>query len=123
MGMAYWYGDGVALDRAKGENYMAIAANRGSEMAAAIYRSMKAEPERQENARRQAAMEEAARQRRETWTSSWGTWNANAPSWSPPPAPASNWQSFATINDQANFNNFVGSVSGGGRCLPGNPYC
>jgi TPR repeat protein len=123
MGMAYWYGDGVDLDRAKGENYMAIAATRGSEMAAAIYRSMKAEPERQENARRQAAMEEAARQRRDTWTSSWGTWNANAPTWSPAPAPASNWQSFSSIQDQANFNNFVDSASRRASCLPGNPYC
>lgn len=123
IGMAYWYGDGVTEDRAKGENYMAIAATRGSEKAAAIYRSMKAEPERVENARRKKAMDEAALQRRDTWTSSWGTWNANVPAWSPPPAPASNWQSFSDYQDRAHFNNFIDSATNRTSCLPGNPYC
>lgn len=53
MGMADWCGDGVEQDRAKGERYMSIAASRGSKMAAAILRSMQAEGQRQDMARRQ----------------------------------------------------------------------
>lgn len=122
MGMAYWYGDGVPEDREKGETYMLIAAQRGSEEAAAIYRSMKAEPARVENARRAKEMAEATQRRQAEWSNSWSGWNASASSWTPQ-QPASNWQSYSQIQDQANFNNFVDSVAYRQPCIPGNPYC
>jgi TPR repeat protein len=56
MGMAYWYGREVPLDRAKGQNYMAIAAARGDDKAIAIHRSMLQEPIREANARRETAV-------------------------------------------------------------------
>jgi uncharacterized protein len=119
-GMAYWYGDGVAEDRAKGEKYMAIAAQRGSEMAGAIYRSMKAEPERQAMAARQKAMEAAAAQQRSTWQSSWASWT---PSFSSPATSSGNWQSFESIRDTSNFNQFISSMSNRTACPSSNPYC
>lgn len=120
VGMAYWYGDGVAEDRAKGEKYMAIAAHRGSDMAAAIYRSMKAEPIRQEFAARQKAMEEAAEQRRSSWEGSWASWT---PNFSSPAASSGRWQSFESIRDTSNFNQFVSSISNRSACPTSNPYC
>ncbi|MDB5705706.1 MAG: hypothetical protein JWN66_2822 [Sphingomonas bacterium] len=123
MGMAYWYGDGVAEDRARGEKYMAIAAMRGSQMAGAIYRSMKAEPLRVENARRQAALEEAIRTRRDTWTSSWANWK---PSWSAPSSTYTPYsgRSVSQIMDESNFNNAISYYSGGtSACSSSNRYC
>jgi TPR repeat protein len=119
-GMAYWYGDGVGEDRAKGEKYMAIAAQRGSEMAAAIYRSMKNEPVRQEMAARAKAAEEAAATRRTSWQSSWSSWT---PSFSTPASSSGNWQSFESIRDTSNFNQFVSAVSNRTACPSSNPYC
>lgn len=128
MGMAYWYGDGVKEDRPKGERYMAIAANRGSEMAGAIYRSMKNEPIRQENARRQKEYEEWAATRRVDWTRSWANWT--------PPSltsafgsggyssPASSGRSVADIMDAGNWNQRINYLSGSTTACPSsNPYC
>ena len=123
MGMAYWYGDGVPVNRPKGEEYMAIAGMRGSQMAAAIFRSMRAEPERQENARRQAALEEAIRTRRESWTSSWSNYK---PSWS---APATRYtpysgRSVSSIIDAGNWNQRINYLSGSTTACPrSNSYC
>ena len=123
MGMAYWYGDGVAVNRAKGEEYMAIAGMRGSEMATAIFRSMRAEPERQENARRQAALEEAIRRQRENWTSSWSNYK---PSWSPSPTRYTPYsgRSTAQIIDAGNWNQRINYLSGATTACPrSNSYC
>jgi TPR repeat protein len=124
MGMAYWYGDdGLAQDRPKGERYMAIAAQRGSRMAGAIYRSMKNEPIRQEYARRQAEMEEAARNRKVTWADAMRNWK---PSWSSPSlGPAySGSGSVASVIDNSNWNQRISYLSGTGSVCPAsNSYC
>ncbi|MFA6115026.1 MAG: hypothetical protein WC729_13570 [Sphingomonas sp.] len=123
MGMAYWYGDGIAEDRAKGEKYMLIAATRGSEMAGAIYRSMRLEPVRQENARRAKAMEEAMRTRRATWADAMANWK---PSWSAPSTTysPSSTNSVASIIDNSNWNQRINYLSGSTTACPAsNHYC
>ena len=123
MGMAYWYGDGVPEDRTKGENYMAIAASRGSPMAAAILRSMKAEPIRQENARRQQEYEAWQAAREADWSRSWASYT---PTWSVPSnSSTSSWSgpSFDQIQANAQFNQFVDSYSYGRSCPASNRYC
>ena len=123
MGMAYWYGDGVAEDRAKGERYMLIAANRGSQMAGAIYRSMKAEPIRQENARRQKEYEEWAAARQNDWASSWTSWTPSASAFAPSP-PAWTGPSVSQIIDNSNWNQRINYLSGSTTACPSsNPYC
>ncbi|MDB5469588.1 MAG: hypothetical protein JWR84_1148 [Caulobacter sp.] len=123
MGMAYWYGDGVAEDRAKGERYMLIAANRGNQMAGAIYRSMKAEPIRQENARRQKEYEEWAAARQNDWTSSWSNWTPASSAYTPSP-PAWSGPSVSSIIDNSNWNQRINYLSGSTTACPGsNPYC
>jgi TPR repeat protein len=125
MGMAYWFGDGVAEDRPKGENFMAIAATRGSKMAGAIYRSMKLEPVRQENARRQKEYEEWAASRKNDWSSSFANWAANfsmasSSSYSSP----SSSTSVSSIIDNGNWNQRINYLSGyTSACPSSNPYC
>lgn len=123
MGMAYWYGDGVKEDRSKGEKYMLIAANRGSPMAIAIYRSMRAEPIRQENARRQKQWEEWQAQRRASWTQSWSNWTPSfsGSSYSPP---SYSGPSVSSIINESNWNQRISYLSGGTTACPSsNPYC
>ena len=124
MGMAYWYGDGVEQDRAKGERYMGIAASRGSKMAGAILRSMKAEGQRQDMARRQREYEEWQAQQAADWRTSWANYT---PSWSPPSSsynPTPTGRSVAQIYDEANFNNAISYYSGGTTvCASSNRYC
>ena len=129
-GMAYWYGDGFAQDRRKGEVYMAQAANRGNEMAAAILRSMKNEPVREARAR---AAAEAAR-RAEERKNDWGTWIAaasrqwasSASSYSAPVRDpmAGSWARLNARQDQTNFNNAMRYYSGSSSACPSfNKYC
>ncbi len=124
IGMAYWYGDGVAENRSKGESYMRIAAERGSEMAAAIYRSMRAEPIRVENERRrqQAEIEWERQRRRAAWTSAWTSWT---PSYSSVgTTPAYTGRTVGQIIDQSNWDNAIRYYSGGTSvCSSSNPYC
>ena len=124
MGMAYWYGEGVTQDRAKGERYMGIAAARGSEMAGAIERSMKAEGQRQDMARRQREYEEWQARRAAEWSSSWANYT---PNWSAPSAiynPVPTGRSVAQIYDESNFNNAISYYSGGTPvCSSSNRYC
>jgi uncharacterized protein len=124
MGMAYWYGQGVPENRAKGENYMAIAASRGDEKAPAIYRSMKAEPIRQDFARRQKAMEEAAKSQRVTWASAFAAADAGrqyGSSYSPGSSPVA---STSSMMDNINWNHRIDYLSGKTSvCRSGNPYC
>lgn len=133
VSMAYWYGDGVAIDRQKGQGYMAIAASRGDNMARDIYRSMLAEPIREAYARNQKEMEEDAERRKTDWgyqmslantrwsqamrgTSSGGAANqqrANAA-----------WQRSQSALDKLNWNNAVGYSTGRTNACPmSNPYC
>ncbi|QIG79916.1 tetratricopeptide repeat protein [Stakelama tenebrarum] len=123
VGMAYWYGDGVAEDRRRGEGYMRVAAERGSEMAAAIYRSMRAEPTRRENERRRREAEEQARRNRaDAWTRAWSRWS---PSYSSVGVtPAYTGRTVGQIIDQSNWDNAIRYYSGGtGSCSSYNPYC
>ncbi|WP_109809440.1 tetratricopeptide repeat protein [Sphingosinithalassobacter portus] len=124
MGMAYWYGDGVAENRSKGESYMRIAAERGSEMAAAIYRSMRAEPIRVENERRrqQAEIEWERQRRRAAWTSAWTSWSPSFSSVGT--TPAYTGRTVGQIIDQHNWDNAIRYYSGGTSvCSSSNPYC
>jgi TPR repeat protein len=126
MGMAYWYGDGVPENRKKGEDYMAIAANRGSQMAGAIYRSMKNEPLRQENARRQKEMAEWQARRRIDWTSGWSNYKPGSGLGFgyTYPTPASSGQSVASVIDNSNWNHRIDYLSGATSvCRSDNPYC
>jgi len=126
MGMAYWYGQEVPLDRAKGEEYMAIAASRGDQKAAAILRSMKNEPIREENARRQKQYEEWAAQSRAFWNSPAAMFSRSwsAPSTSYNPTPTYSGPSVSQIYDTHNFNNAISYYSGGtSSCAASNPYC
>ncbi|RYD59777.1 MAG: sel1 repeat family protein [Sphingomonadales bacterium] len=126
MGMAYWYGDGVPENRKKGEDYMAIAAMRGSQMAGAIFRSMKNEPIRQEFARRQKEMEEAALTRRSTWTSSWANYVPGSGlgfgnSYTPQ---SSSGRTVSSIIDNSNWNQRINYLSGSSSVCPRtNSYC
>ena len=129
VGMAYWYGDGVDEDREKGENYMAIAAARGSQEAAAILRSMKAEPVREENARRQAELEEAAKYQKSAWDQAMDAWDAAIRSYASS-ASSYNYSSTSTYTsvsdpvDKLNFNYAMDYYSGATSvCLSSNPYC
>ncbi len=129
VGMAYWYGDGVDEDRPKGENYMAIAAARGSQEAADILRSMQLEPEREEMARQAAAAEEAARYQKSAWDQAMDAWNvaianyANSSS-SYNYSSTSTYTSVPDVTDKLNFNYAMDYYSGATTaCLSSNPYC
>ena len=128
VGMAYWEGDGVDVDQKKAMDYMAYPAERGDEEAIAIYRSMAAEPIRQENARRAAEMAAAAEARKNDF---WSNFSAAASSWassassysSSSSSSSSSWQSVQSIFDNSNFNQFVNSVQYGSVCPSYNKYC
>lgn len=127
VGMAYWYGDGVAEDRATGEGYMLHAANRGDVAAESIWRSMKAEPIRQERARREREMAEAAERRKNDWFSNWmsavAAWTPSSSGYSAPSS-SSSWQSTSSIIQTHNWNNYISYMSGGTTaCRSSNPYC
>ncbi len=132
VAMAYWYGDGVEMDRDKGLGYMRIAAARGDEMAKGIYQSMLAEPIREAKRIRQKEMEEEAERRKNDWGyqislarsrwlqaqqgASYGTGN-NA-------AAAASWQRSQQALDKLNWNNAVGYATGRTTACPiSNPYC
>lgn len=126
MGMAYWYGDGVPVDQAKGMDYMAIAASRGDEKAEAILISMQAEPIRQENARREAQYAQWAAESEAFWNSPASmfsrSWKAPTSSYSP--VPTYSGPSVSQIYDQHNFNNAISYRTGGtSSCASSNPYC
>lgn len=126
IGMAYWYGNDVPLDRKKGEEYMLIAAQRGSEKAAAIYRSMLLEPWREEQARRSKEFEEAQKRMAEEakydWTRSWGSYTNYYSNSSGSTYQSSN--SVSSIMDNHNWNNAMNYYSGyTSACSSSNPYC
>lgn len=126
MGMAYWYGGEVPVDQNKGMKYMAIAASRGDRKADALLRSMKNEPLRQENARRQAQYAEWDRQSREFWNSPASMFSRSwtAPTTSYNPTPTYGGPSVSQIYDTHNFNNAISYYSGGtSSCSSSNPYC
>ena len=130
VGMAYWYGDGVDVDQDKGMHYMAIAANRGDEMAAAILRSMQAEPIRQENARRQADQEAWANRKKSAWEQAMDAWDAairnGAYSYSSSnySTMSSGGRSVSDVMDDSNWNNAINYYSGSTTvCSSSNPYC
>ena len=129
VAMALWNGDGVEVDQDKALGYMGYVAERGDPMAEAIWRSMKAEPIRQANARRAKEMaEEAERRKNDFWanfSSAAANWSASFSSYSSPSSASSyNWQSTASIMDQSNFNQFIDHMQGYTTACPGtNPYC
>jgi len=127
VGMAYWEGDGVDVDQKKAMDYMAYPAERGDEEALAIYRSMAAEPIRQENARRAAEYAAAAEARKNDFWANFSaaasSWASSASSYSSSSSSSYNWQSTASIMDNSNFNQFVNSVQYGSVCPSYNKYC
>ncbi|WP_162225066.1 SEL1-like repeat protein [Erythrobacter sp. SG61-1L] len=130
VGMAYWEGDGVSVDQDKALGYMGYAAGRGDEMAEAIWRSMKLEPVRQENARRAREMAEAAERRKNDF---WANFSAAAAAWatsssnyasSYSSSSSSSWQSLSNIQAQHNWNNYINYMQGyTTACVSSNPYC
>lgn len=127
VGMAYWEGDGVDVDQKKAMDYMAYPAERGDEEALAIYRSMAAEPIRQENARRAAEYAAAAESRKNDFWSNFSaaasSWASSASSYSSSSSSSYNWQSTQSIFDNSNFNQFVNHIESGSVCPSYNPYC
>lgn len=122
LGMAYWYGDGVPLNRPKGENFMAIAAQMGDQKADAILRSMKAQPLRDAAEKRAREMEEAAKTRAQTWNYSWKSWD----SWmgSSAKSPVYSGPSVSSIIDNSNWNQRINYLSGRTSACPSyNSYC
>ncbi|HMO75381.1 MAG TPA: hypothetical protein PKD99_16425 [Sphingopyxis sp.] len=134
-GMAYWYGDGVTQNRDKALGYMRAAALRNDQMAENIYRSMLAEPIRQDYIRREREMAEAAERQRNSWSSAF---SAALSAWAAQPyrplssgfssssssAASSSWQNYQNRADQTNFNNYIKYMSGGTTaCISSNPYC
>lgn len=133
MGMAYWYGEGVEVDQTKAMKYMGIAADRGNAEAQAILRSMRAEPIRQENARRAAAAEAAAaaRRQRSGWQIAMDAWDAALASGQfarnfslPNYSTTTSGRSVSdTVND-LNFNYALNYYSRSTSvCASSNPYC
>lgn len=126
MGMAYWYGREVPLDRAKGQNYMAIAAARGDDKAIAIHRSMLQEPIREANARREQQYAQWEAQSKAFWNSPASMFSRSwsAPTTSYNPTPSYGGPSVAQIYDTHNFNNAISYYSGGTSvCSASNRYC
>jgi len=135
IGMAYWYGDGVDLDRGKGEGYMALAAASGDKMAGAILRSMKAEPIREATARRQKEMQEEAERRKNDWgyqmslaMSTWSRANLGNPSGAGMSGSGrmanASWQRSQQALDKLNWNNAIRYTTGKTNACPlSNPYC
>jgi TPR repeat protein len=130
MGMAYWYGEGVQVDQQKAMNYMSIAADRGNAEAKAILRSMQAEPIRQENARRAAEAEAAAKRQKSGWEMAMDAWDAAlrsgafAQSYVPNYSSTTSGQSVSDPVDKLNWNYALSYYSGGTSvCLSSNPYC
>ena len=132
IGMAYWYGNGVAQNQDKGHGYMAIAAERGDEAAAAILRSMQAEPIRQAHARREREMAEEAERRKNDWGYQLGlamaAWRGANPGRAAP-SPASrldnaSWQRSQQALDRQLWNNAINHATGRTSACPmSNPYC
>ncbi|WP_336980213.1 tetratricopeptide repeat protein [Altererythrobacter fulvus] len=127
VGMAYWEGDGVSVDQDKALGYMGYAAGRGDAMAEAIWRSMKLEPVRQENARRAQEMARAAETRK---TDFWASFNAAVSAWASSAASSgsssssASWQSLSNIQNQHNWNNYINYMQGyTTACVSSNPYC
>ncbi len=131
MGMAYWYGEGVAVDQQKAMNYMSIAADRGNEEAKAILRSMQAEPIRQENARRAAEAEAAAKRQKSGWEMAMDAWDAAIrngtfarAAYVPSYSSTTSGQSVPDVVDQLNSKYALDYYSGATTvCLSSNPYC
>jgi TPR repeat protein len=130
MGMAYWYGTDVQVDQQKAMNYMGIAADRGNEEAKAILRSMRAEPIRQENARRAAEAEAAASRQKSGWEMAMDAWDralasgSFASSYVPNYSSTTSSQSVPNVVDNLNWNYALSYYSGGTSvCLSSNPYC
>ena len=126
VGMAYWEGDGVVADQAKAMGYMGLAAQRGDPLAQATWRSMKMEPVRQDFARRQRAMDDAAKQQHQA--SFWDSYKTMIANWQAPvaagPAGGQRWQSTASIIDQGNWNTYNNYMNGRtSACPASNPYC
>ncbi|WP_321395974.1 hypothetical protein [Emcibacter sp.] len=134
VGMAYWYGDGVPLDRQKGKGYMALAAARGDEMAIAIYRSMEAQKIRDNKARRAKEMAEAAERRKNDWAyqfglaaAAWAEGRRNTPysyGGGSGRLASESWRRSQQALDKQNWNNAVNyTVGRTSACPMSNPYC
>ncbi|GHB95523.1 tetratricopeptide repeat protein [Thermomonas carbonis] len=126
MGMAYWEGNGVAVDQKKARSYMAIASDRGSSSAAAILRSMKQEKTRIANAK---AYEEGLRrweayfaQQKRMAASGAGSSAINGSgSSSSASMAAASWSRYQRAADNAAFNSRVNNIVHGTACV--GSYC
>ncbi|WP_373490604.1 tetratricopeptide repeat protein [Parasphingorhabdus sp.] len=130
VGYAYWTGDGVAADRAKGEAYTLYAANRGDAQSIGMYRVMRGTVAREANERRNAEMVAAAQRQANSWSAMfaaaaarWAQQSSARPLSSGVDTSAS-WQNHLARQDRTNFNNRMNYLSGRSSVCPSfNPYC
>ena len=130
VGYAYWTGDGVPVDRAKGEGYTLHAANRGDAESIGMYRVMRGTVAREANDRRNAEMVAAAQRNANSWSTifsraaaQWVQQVSSRPYATGPDTSAS-WQNHLARQDRTNFNNRMNYLSGRSSVCPSfNPYC
>jgi len=127
MGMRYWEGNGVAQDQQLAMEYMSTAGARGSEAAINIWRSMYAEPRRQQMRRDYEAAQRAIEER---WAhaenrraqASYGSWQPSRTMSQPRNAAAD--AAYAARIDQRDFNNAMRYITGSSSACPSwNAYC
>jgi len=126
MGMAYWYGENVKVDRELAKGYMRVAIGGGSEMAEAIYRSMLKEPVRQ--AQREAARRAAERARAQEGRFDLGraiaSWKPNIGNYMSTVDTSASWARYQARADQTAWNNAMSYASGRSSVCPSfNKYC
>lgn len=133
-GFAHFLGEGTATDREKGKEFLLRAANTGSEMAGAIYRSMvnyrtPEELARQRRAEQQRweAMQAAAR-RRAAWAARMAPYTSSSSTRTTGYRPASSAGSslssdLAAIRSRNDFYAANVSRAQGRSCPTGNSYC
>lgn len=132
ISMAYWEGDGVAMNRDLGAAFMSHAAAQGDEMAIAIYRSMLLQPERDRRAREAEEARRLAEERRnDFWYNFSLAVSAQASSYAAGPsrsyssaAADASWQRHQNAMDQLHWNQRMSYLTGGTTaCNTSNPYC
>ncbi|WP_373487587.1 tetratricopeptide repeat protein [Blastomonas sp.] len=130
VGYAYWTGEGVPVDRAKGEGYTLYAANRGDAQSIGMYRVMRGTVAREANEARNAEMAAAAQRNANSWSTIFARaaaqWvqQASARPYATGPDTSASWQNHLARADRTNFNNRMNYLSGRSSVCPSfNPYC
>lgn len=130
VGYSYWTGEGVAVDRAKGERYTLFAAQQGDPVSINMYRVMRGTTAREANDRRNAEMVAAAQRQASSWSAMFAAaaarWvqQASRVSYSSGVDTSASWQNHLARQDRTNFNNRMNYLNGRSSVCPSfNPYC